>query len=344
METIYWNTRVSDELATRLLAMPKAELHVHLEGATNAATIWELARRNEVTLPASTQEEWASMYEFRDFDHFIEIYLRAMECIKTPEDLAYMTEQFLKGQAQHHVRYCEAFISVSLLPENLLGGEAIAALIEAAKRGKDTYGIELHFIPDIARHLPETRHRVLDYALRGKESGIFVGLCIGSTEHGFPPELFADVYAEARRQDLHVVAHAGETVGPESVWGAITSLHVERIGHGIRSLEDQKLVDYLRQSQIPLEVSPHSNYRLKIVPIDQPHPIRALYDQGVYVTVNSDDPAMFSSDLTSEYVLLARQGFNWDELWQLNLNTLNASFLTEEAKDAYRSEWKVFAA
>jgi adenosine deaminase len=343
METIYENTQITSELAARLLAMPKAELHVHLEGATDATTIWELARRNKVTLPASTQDEWASMYEFRDFDHFIEIYLRAMECIKSPDDLAYMTEQFLKNQAKHHVRYCEVFISASLLPENLLSDEAIDALSEAAKRGKDTYGVELHFIPDIARHVPETRHRVLDYALRGKESGTFVGLCIGSTEHGFPPELFADVYTEARRQGLHVVAHAGETVGPESVWGAINSLHVERIGHGIRSIEDPKLVDYLCQSRIPLEISPHSNYRLKVVPADQPHPIRALCDQGVYVTVNSDDPAMFSSDLTSEYVLLAKQGFDWDDLWQLNLNTLNASFLPEQAKAAYRKEWEEFA-
>lgn len=344
MDTIFGNTTVSQHLAGRLSAMPKVELHVHLEGATDAATIWELARRNKVTLPASTQEEWQSMYEFRDFDHFIEIYTHAMKSLQSPDDLAYMTERFLKRQAQYNVKYSEVFISASLLPEALLQEEAIAALDEGARRGKEAYGVELRFIPDIARHVPETRHRVLDFALRGRERGIFIGLCVGGTERGFPPELFTDVYAEARRQGLHVVGHAGETQGPESVWGAIKSLQVERIGHGVRSLDDQRLIEHLRQSRIPLEVSPHSNYCLKVVPINQPHPIRALFDQGVYVTVNSDDPAMFSTDLSSEYLLLARQGFSWEELWQLNLNTLNASFMSNEAKEARRSEWQKFVA
>lgn len=342
MNTIFGNTPVSLDLADRLSAMPKVELHVHLEGATDAATIWELARRNKVSLPASTQAEWQSMYEFRDFGHFIEIYTHAMKCLVSPDDLAYLTEGFLKRQAQYNVKYSEVFISASLLPEALLQEEAIAALDEGARRGKDTYGVELRFIPDIARHVPETRHRVLDFALRGRERGIFIGLCVGGTEKGFPPELFTDVYAEARRQGLHVVAHAGETQGPQSVWGAINSLHVERIGHGVRSLEDQKLIEYLRKTRIPLEVSPHSNYCLKVVPLDQPHPMRALYGQGVNVTVNSDDPAMFSTDLTSEYILLARQGFSWEELWQLNLNTLEASFMPSEAKQARRLEWQRF--
>lgn len=220
--------------------------------------------------------------------------------------------------------------------------ELIEALLEGARRGEALCGTRLRFIPDIARDFPESRHRVLDFAIQGQERGLFIGLGLGGKEIGFPPELFADVYAEARRQGLHVVAHAGETGGPQSVWGALHSLRAERIGHGVRALEDAQLIDYLRQTRVPLDVSPHSNYCLKVVPTYQPHPIRALLDQGVYVTLNTDDPPMFSTHLTQEYALLARQGFSWEELWQLNLNALEASFLPDEARAIYRSEWEAF--
>lgn len=339
----YTSTSVADELIQRLHVMPKIELHVHLEGATDAATVWELARRHRVTLPAATLEEWQSLYTFRDFNHFIEIYLLAVSCMQTPDDFAFMTEQFLQRQAQHNIKYCEVFLSASYMLDKLPQDEIIAALLEGARRGEAASGTQLRFIPDFTRNLPESRHDVLDFALKGWEQGIFIGLGVGGKEVGFPPELFVDVFAEARRQGLHVVAHAGETEGPSSVWGAIRSLQVERIGHGVRAIEDPLLVEHLRQTQIPLEVSPYSNYRLKVVPLDQPHPIRTLVDQGVSVTVNTDDPAMFSTDLTSEYVLLAQQGFSWDELWQLNLNALEASFLSSEVKAVYRAGWQAFA-
>ena len=155
-------------------------------------------------------------------------------------------------------------------------------------------------------------------------------------------ELFANTYAEARRQGLRVVAHAGEAVGPESIWGALKALKAERIGHGIRCLEDAELVEYLRQQQIPLEVSPQSNYCLGVVDRDRPHPIREMIDRGLYCTVNSDDPAMFATSLTNEYLTLAQQGFSWEELWQLNRNTLEAAFLEDAEKKDYRQQWEQF--
>ncbi len=343
MNSVYGNTPVSTQLVDRLWAMPKVELHVHLEGATDAATVWELARRNNVTLPAPTLKEWQSMYTFRDFNHFIDIYLLAAKCMQTPDDFIFMVERFLERQAQHNVKYCETFLSASLMLDKFPPDEIIAALAEGISYGETVYGIQLRFIPDISRQLHDTRHRVLDFVLKGRDHGVFIGLGLGGKEVGFPPELFSDVFAEARRQKVHVVAHAGETDGPASIWGAIRSLQAERIGHGVRAVEDYQLVKHLVQTQIPLEVSPYSNYRLKVVPLNQPHPIRELMDQGVYVTVNTDDPPMFSTDLTGEYILLARQGFSWDELWQLNLNALEASFLSNEAKAGYRAEWQAFA-
>ena len=342
MQSIYKKTELSSMLIKQIQAMPKAEIHVHLEGATDAATVWELAQRNRVKLPAETVEAWQALYEFRDFNHFIEIYQLAAGCMQTVEDFAFMTERFLAQQAAQNVRYCELFLSATYLVEKFSSHEIIAALHEAILDSKQKYGVEAVFIPDIARQEPDSRFKVLDFVLQGREQGIFIGLGLGGIEVGYPPELFADVYAEARQQGVHVVAHAGETCGPESIWGAINDLQVERIGHGVRAVEDDKLVEYLRKTQLPLEVSPVSNYRLKVVPFDQPHPIHTLMQQGVFVTVNTDDPPMFSTTLIDEYVLLAQQGFSWDELWQLNLNTLNATFLSESRKAAYLAEWAAF--
>ena len=282
------------------------------------------------------------MYEFRDFDHFLDIYKLSVGCMQTADDFSFMLDRFLANQAAQNVRYCEVFLSASFMLENFPQDEVIAALIEGVQKGKEKYDISLRFIPDIARHIPETRYAVLDFILKGYERGIFIGLGLGGPEVGFPPELFIDVYGEARRQGLHLVAHAGEVVGPESVWGAIKDLQVERIGHGVRSVDDKDLLAYLKEHQIPLEVCPYSNYRLKVTPSDQPHPIRRLVDAGVYCTINSDDPPMFSTDLNSEYILLAQQGFSFEELWQLNLNALEVSFLSEEEKSLYRTEWAKF--
>ena len=339
---IYSSNEVAADLIERLCAMPKIELHVHLEGATDAETVWALAQRNNVSLPARSLQEWKAMYEFTDFDHFIEIYLQAAECMKTPADFTFMTERFLEYQASQNVRYCEAFLSASLLVEKFRYDEIIDAIQEGVDKGEKQTGVKVKFIPDIARQVPETSQAVLDFVLQGYKSGLFIGLGLGGPEVGFPPELFNEVYTEARQKGIRVVAHAGETVGAESVWGAIRSLEAERIGHGVRSVEDPALLDYLVDSQLPLEVSPHSNYRLKVVPMDQPHPIRTLVDHGVFVTVNSDDPPMFSTDLNSEYILLAKQGFTWEELWVLNLNAIEASFLEEEHKQRFREEWDAF--
>ncbi len=342
MTKIYTSTSISDELAARLRAMPKVELHVHLEGATDAATVWDLAKRNKVTLPVETFTEWQRMYEFRDFDHFLDIYRLSVDCMQTAADFAFMLDRFLANQAAQNVRYCEVFLSASFMIENFPQDDVIAVLQEGIAKGKEKYDIGVRFIPDIARHLPETSFPVLDFILKGYEQGIFIGLGLGGPEVGFPPENFVEVYDAARKQGLHLVAHAGETVGAESVWGALTKLKVERIGHGVRSVEDPKLLSYLKETQTPLEVCPVSNYRLKVTPLDEPHPLRKLVDAGVYCTVNSDDPPMFSTNLNNEYLTLAQQGFSWDELWQLNLNALEASFLPEDEKAAYRANFLTF--
>jgi adenosine deaminase len=330
------------ELARRLEAMPKVEIHVHLEGAADAETVYRMAQRNRVALPVATLAEWKRFYEFTDFNHFLEVYAAASRCIRSPDDFALLAEQFLAHQARQNIRYSEAFLSVSHQLGKLADGDLLDALAAGSAAGEARYGSRVRFIADIARHLPHTQARVLEFALRGRDRGLFLGLGLGGKEVGHPPEGFADTFAEARRQGLRVVAHAGETAGPASVRGALESLKAERIGHGVRALEDAALVEYLRASQTPLEVCPQSNYCLGVVRRGEPHPIRRLFDAGVLCTLNSDDPPMFSTDLNREYRTLAEQGFTWEELWRLNRNTLEASFLPEAEKASYRAAWEAF--
>lgn len=342
MSQIYTTTSISPKITDRLRAMPKVELHVHVEGATDAETFYQMAQRNQVELPTSSLEEWRSFFEFRDFSHFIQVYTAAVKCLQTPEDYALMIEQLYKRQAEENIRYTEAFLSASFLTQKFQDDEILDAIAAGRTAGETKYGCQVNLIPDIAREIPDSQSRVLEFVLRGKERGLFVGLGVGGLEVGYPAELFAETYATAYRQGLRLVAHAGEAVGAESIWGAVNTLKAERIGHGIRCLDDPELVKVLYQRQVPLEVSPQSNYCLGVVKSDQPHPIRKMVDAGLYCTVNSDDPAMFSTSLTNEYITLAAQGFIWEELWQLNLNALEATFLDEVEKDKYRVEWEKF--
>lgn len=330
-------------LRERIEKMPKAELHIHLEGATDAETVWEMAGRNGVTLPARSLREWREFYRFRDFAHFIAVYTAAAGTMRTMEDWALMVERFLRSQAHQNVRYSEVFLSCSFQLGKLSAEEWLRTLGEAAAVGEKKHGSRVRFIADIARELPETAPRVLEFASKGKQTGLIVGIGLGGPEVGHPPERFAEVYAEARRRGLRVVAHAGETVGPASIRGAVGALGAERIGHGVRCLEDPKLVGELRAKQIPLEVCPTSNYRLGLVSASEIHPLRRMVDAGLYCTINSDDPAMFGTDLTSEYLLLAEQGFAWEELWCLNCNTLQATFLEAAEKNALKREWDAFS-
>ena len=343
---VFQSTTVPRGLEDRLKAMPKVEIHVHLEGATGPETVWDMAARNRVALPADSLDAWRRIYDFRDFAHFIEVYELATSTMQTREDYEQMVVDFAARQAAQGILYSEAYFSPQLhLGRGLSRRDILASLGAGAEQGHRIHGTTVRFIADLSRQTRERRTEVLRFALDGRErGGLFIGMGVGGIETGYPTELFTTLFDEARRNGLHVVAHAGETEGPESVWGALRDLGAQRIGHGVRSTEDRALVDHLRQKQIPLEVSPNSNYRLHVTPSDRPHPARALVDAGVYVTLNSDDPPMFSTDLNNEYVTLAGQGFSWQELWRLNRNTLDATFLLDGEKASLRRRWDRFEA
>jgi adenosine deaminase len=335
---------LQSSLNRRLAQMPKAEIHLHLEGATDAETWFELAQRNRIALPAETLADWRNFFSFRDFSHFIDVYITATKAVRRAEDIALMIERLFRRQHDQCVQYTECFISTSLHLRSLGSDELLDAIDEGIRRGRAATDVEVAFIADISRESPETQFAVLRTAIRGRERNLLLGIGLGGLEAQFPPELFVDTYAHARAAGLHVVAHAGEAAGPASIRAAVTELGAERIGHGVRVLEDPALVAELRARETPLEVCPRSNYALGIVGPDEPHPIRAMHDAGLRCTVNSDDPAMFGGTLVGEYVTLAEQGFGWDELWQLNLQTLDATFLAPAEKARRRTEFDRYAA
>lgn len=315
--------------------MPKYELHVHIEGAADADTYFNIAQKNNITLPVKSRQDWQRFFEFRDFPHFIEVYTAAVNCLRTTEDYGLLIDNFFRHQSEQNIVYSEAYLSATFIIERFEDATALDAIEAALKAGQEKYGCVVNLIPDIARMMPESQQRVLDFVIKGKQRGLFIGLGLGGLEKGFPPGLFTETYEEARRAGLRTVAHAGEADGPESIWGAIDDLQVERIGHGIRCIEDPALVETLRLRQIPLEVCPVSNYCLGIVKQGEMHPIREMLDAGLNCCINSDDPAMFSTSLTNEYQMLASLGFSWPELQQLNRNAVESAFLDDGEKKLY---------
>lgn len=316
-----------------LLRMPKVELHVHLEGAMRPAVLLELARRNGVELPASDEAGLARWFRFRDFEHFVQVYLTCSRALKTPEDFQLLAADFIAEQARQNVVYTEAHFTIGthLGPRGhgASGEEILAALEEAIREGETRHGVRLRLIPDIVRNVPEQADLTLEWALAGRGRGV-VALGLSGSESRFPSEPFREHFATAAREGLHCVAHAGEHAGPESIRSVLEVCQAERIGHGVRAVEDPALVAELRERRIPLEVCPSSNVCLGVFPDLESHSFERLRAAGCRVTVNSDDPAFFDTTLSDEYVRLHRTfGYGPAELADLALAGLRAAFLPE---------------
>ncbi len=323
-----------------LLAVPKAELHVHLEGSIQPATLLTLAQRNKVELPAHTIAELQNWFSYRDFNHFIEIFFAISHCLKTAEDYELITYEFGANMARQNVRYAEVTFSPGThrYALNVPHDTYFTGLLRGRERARTDFGVEISWVFDIVRNIEdEARNRLLaDYttsvALEGKDDGV-VALGLGGAEIGYPPERFATWFEKARRAGLHSAPHAGETVGPPSIWGALKSLGAERIGHGVRAIEDPALVAYLAEQHIPLEACPTSNIRLGIYTNMSEHPLPRLYTAGIPLTVNSDDPPLFNTTLNDEVALLSTH-FNFDLtiIDEILLNGVQQSFLPPEEK------------
>lgn len=322
-------------LETFIRTMPKVELHVHLEGSIRPETLLELAARNEVELPARSVDELREWYAFRNFDHFVEVYMAAASCIRTPADVEQIASDFLDGQAAQNVLHSEVTYTAST--QRMLSGIPLDDQLEAINRARTKaerdHGVTMSLTIDYPRHLdPDEFVGVAHWAVDNMARGVSA-LGLGGPEVGYPPELFGRAFDVAREAGLPSVPHAGETEGPESIRGALRALSAVRIGHGVRCLEDADLVAELRERQIPLEVCPTSNVCLGVAPSFAEHPFPRLLDAGLYVTLNSDDPPMFGTTLTDEYLKLADAfGLGTAEVEDLVMKAAKATLCSEAAR------------
>jgi adenosine deaminase len=307
-------------------AIPKAEIHLHLEGAIRPATVVDLARENGLDFPYSTAAELQQALAFDDFLQFLAMFQVVNRCLGKPRDFERIAREVVEDLAAQNVVYAEIRYSPM---HPMLRGMAFdgvtAAVLEGMRQGAAETGLDVALICGLTRQWEgclDTTKLAVEWAGRGIDA-----IDIGGDEAGFPAESFVDVYRVAREGGLQLTAHAGEASGPESVWAAVELLGVKRIGHGIRAIEDPRLVEFLRDAGVTLEVCPTSNVRTGIVPDFQHHPLRRLYDAGVRVTLNSDDPAMFQTSVAGEYEVAAREfGFTEAELRQLTANAIEAGF------------------
>jgi aminodeoxyfutalosine deaminase len=327
-------------LAEFVRRMPKVEIHVHLEGSILPTTMRDLATRHGLDLPVHDDASLAAFYTFRDFTHFVDVYIAACSCLRTPEDFARVAYELGAEAARQNCRYVEAHFNPE--PNARKRGLPIRDQLDGMNSGRERaraeFGVELRWIADGVRDAesgPGSVMQTVEWISALPPVDGVIGLGLGGYEVEGPPYLFQDAFAAARAAGLHAVAHAGETTGPETIRATLELLQAERIGHGVSAAQDPALVAHLVERQIPLEVCPVSNLRTRVVPTPEAHPIRDLDAAGVLVTVNSDDPPMFGTTLNGEYQFLVDTfGYGAADLGRLSLNGVRASFLPTDAKTA----------
>jgi aminodeoxyfutalosine deaminase len=328
---------------TFVRAMPKAELHVHLEGSIQPETLLTLAKRNNVPLPADTLEGLRAWYRFDDFNHFMDVYDVAANCICTPDDIELVAREFLAGQAAQNVSYTEVVSTMSgrYTRFGMAFHDQLAAINRARDWAAAQFDVHMGVIVDIERGRSfEVGMLVAGFAIEAMGDGV-VALGLGGHEAGHAPSKFAGAYALARASGLPSVPHAGEMVGPDSIWAALNDADAVRIHHGVRCLEDDALVEQLRSRQIPLDVALSSNVALGVVGSLTDHPLPRLLDAGLFVTLNSDDPAMFNTTLTDEYLLAATTfGLGTEDLQKLSLAAVKGSLLPENGRNALAAQFE----
>ena len=320
-----------------LAGLPKAELHVHHVGSASPRIVAELAARHPESPVPTDPALLAEYFKFSDFAHFITIYLSVVELIKTPEDVRLLTYEIAREMAeQQNLRYAELTVTPYTSVVRGIAAEAFCEAIEDARvAAEKEFGLVLRWIFDISGEagLPAA-DETLRIATKIRPEGL-VGFGLGGPEIGVPRPQFQPHFEAAVAEGLHSVPHAGETTGPQTIWDAVRLLKAERIGHGTSTMQDPALVEYLGEHRIPLEVSPTSNIATRAVDSYDVHPLRAMVDAGLVVTINSDDPPMFGTDLTNEYAVAARL-LDLDEAGVADLakTAVQVSFAEDSVKSA----------
>ena len=323
-----------------LRGLPKAELHLHLEGSITPATLLELSQTNDAV--PLTAEQAREVYRYHDFPSFLMSFKAVTERLHTPEDYETITYAMLRELAEQGVRHAEAYISIGILYHfGRLDVDGVMAAIERGRvRGEQDFGVSLLWIIDAVRHFGvEECARVFRKAAELREQyPSVVGVGIGGDEARGPARDFREIFADAKAAGLHLTCHAGEAVGPQSIWAAV-NIGAERIGHALTAQQDPDLIEVLAERQIALELNVTSNLRTGCCASLEDHPVRRYFEEGLMVTLNSDDPPFFGSNLLEEYVLAHEQfEFPLDSLRELAANSIEASFLPPERKLALLGE------
>jgi adenosine deaminase/aminodeoxyfutalosine deaminase len=329
-----------DDIQSFIRRLPKAELHLHLEGTISPATLVELSRRHDaapITLPDAE-----ALYHFTDFTGFLLAFKAVCERLITPEDYELAAWRMAQHLAEQGVVHAEVYISVGVIyhwrnpdPD---GFDPIFAGLERSRlRAERELGLTLYWILDAVRHfrLDEAEKVFRKAAQLRTDHASIIGIGLGGDERQCGSEPFRDMYAHAREAGLRLTNHAGETTGPEAIWEAL-NIGSERLGHVLSAVEDQNLLQELKTRSVALELNPTSNVRTGVCPSFAAHPLRRYFDAGLLVTLNSDDPAFFGSDVANEYLLAhTEQGFSRDELRNLAANSFRASFLPASIKNSW---------
>lgn len=314
-------------------ALPKVELHVHTLGSIQPSTLLRIIREEGFDTPYKNEEDIIQRFQYSDFENFISIYWEVVGYVNNEKHFEHITFDMLKKCSECNTHYVEASFSPrDHIQHNLEFSRMVDSINRGIDHAHEAFGIEANIRVDLVRSsTPDEAMEILDLIERNPIN--IVSIDIGGNETKFPPKPFAQAYERAREMGLHLVAHAGEAAGPQSIWDAIELLKVERIGHGVTAREDEKLMAVLKEKQIGIEMAPISNVRTGVVNSIQEHPIREFFDQGLLVTVNSDDPSLFHTDLNNEYHQIHEHlGFSLSELFQLSLNGIETSFIDESRK------------
>jgi len=335
---------LTPELDALIKALPKAELHVHLEGSIQPKTLLLLAQQNGIDLGCKDEDALRAMYSYRDFSHFIKLYGVLTAALRKPEDFMLITEELGLGAAQQGTYYLEVTFSAAIhhRRKGLPFDEMMDAIAEGAAVVRQQVGVEMRFILDHVRGYPlDYCQRTAEWCVQGRDKGV-VALGLGGYEPDWPASLYAEIIRWVQSHGLPFVPHAGEAVGPEGMWDAL-QFNPPRIGHGFRAIEDPILINTLREREITLEICPTSNICTGCVSHWEAHPLRQLWGANLLVTINSDDPHMFNTTLLDEYrIAITKFGFRPKELARLSFNAVHSSLLPLEKRmrleDLFRIE------
>lgn len=338
--------QVKDKERTRIekliRSIPKTEIHLHLEGLVSVDSLWYLINHNKLELAEiNTRQDLERQFNFSNLDEFIWFFINVLQnAFKSSDDLKCLITDAKSYLSRNNIVYAEIFFAPSKFLQNGLDfAEMMGILHEGAQRLKTEDNIEIKYIIDVSRtYGVENAEQNLALILDNLNDSI-IGIGLGGAESQGPAEIFSSVFKKAKAKGLKVVAHAGEDVDASSIWNSINLLKAQRIGHGISAKDDPELIEYLKKTRIPLEICPTSNvFTRKYIQRLEDHPIRQFYDNGINVTLNTDDPTLFNIELVEEYYNLYHyMDFTLEELFQIMKNTLFATFLPDEKKETL---WK----